>query len=80
MLTQKGKTKTWFNFGIEEFLAIRVDTIEMTDVDLRLDTLKVDLFPFSITVTQQNAAQVTFSLDFFLAQLSFTASLGRLFS
>jgi len=77
MLSQKGNTKSWFKIGIEEFLCIKADTITMDDVGLRLDTLEIDFFPFRFTITQQNGAQVTFAIDFILAQFAFTVSLGR---
>ena len=79
MINQNGNIKEWFNFGIEDVLGIRAETVTMEEVNVNLHSFTIDLLPISLNLTQQSGEQVTISFDFLVAKISLTCSLGRLF-
>lgn len=79
MINHSGNIKEWFNFGIENVLGARAETVTMEEVNVSLHSFVIDLLPISLSITQQSGEQVTFSVDLMFAKLSFTCSLGRLF-
>jgi|TARA_R110000765_G_scaffold349862_3_gene439943 hypothetical protein len=79
MINQNGNIKDWFNFGFENVLGARAETLTMEDVGVSLHSITIDLLPLSLNITQQSGEQVTFSFDILIAKVSFTISLGRLF-
>ena len=79
MINQNGNIKEWFNFGIEDVLGIRAETVTMEEANVNLHSFTIDLLPISLNLMQQSGEQVTISFDFLVAKISLTCSLGRLF-
>ena len=80
MISQEGDIKEWFNLGIEDVIGIRAETVTMPSVGVSLHNFTADLLLISVNITQQSGEQVTISFDFLIAKISFSFSLGRLFS
>jgi hypothetical protein len=78
MINHSGNIKEWFNFGIENVLGARAETVTMEEVNVSLHSFVIDLLPISLSITQQSGEQVTFSFDLLIVKISFTFSLGRI--